>query len=179
MCFQEELRFLHLLKRCCKSINLNLTQQIPNLSIFQKNFFLLSPDFGFELVVLETFASLKERDNYALNTHQPWPKERNRREKPRNRYVAELANERLERERERDALALIFCPFSCAPCGVYINLDSPNSKGFPSPNSLVSRGDSFVKKRHTPGVSINISFSLSLPPFKTETVRPETTHARA
>ena len=80
--------------------------QRTNFSFFFSSSESLLARFWFELVALETFASLKERDNYALNTHQPWPKERNRREKPRNRYVAELANERVERERERETLSL-------------------------------------------------------------------------
>jgi hypothetical protein len=85
---------------------------------------------------------LKERDNYALNTHQPWPKERNRREKPRNRYDQTESFSRVKMRR-----ALTFCcpSFLRAFKRVYIyiwciNLDSPNSKGFPSPNSLVPEG---------------------------------------
>jgi hypothetical protein len=86
-------------------------------------------------------ASLKERQ--LLITHiKLWPKERNRREKPRNRYDQ---TERFSRVKMRRALTFCCPSFLRAFKRVYIyiwciNLDSPNSKGFPSPNSLIPEG---------------------------------------
>ena len=105
-------RFFFLCEVIFGSLKKKGSQKRTNFSFFFSSSASLLARFWFELVALETFASLKERDNYALNTHQPWPKERNRREKPRNRYVAELANERLERERERERETLSLSSFA-------------------------------------------------------------------